>query len=152
MRYCSLALSHRYVMFFNNTISRYLEPKFHMKFLHAIISLDSYIWLKMLHAKFQINHTQHISSPRALWVIALQVQVGPQYHKVMTSVKNIFVQVYSRNVCEKQKKHFNSLLRKIIFKYGLEICYSQLRPPRMLCCHCLPPGSLHILGAFGSLS
>ena len=29
---------------------------------------------------------------------------------------------------------------------------SQLRRPRMLRCHCLPPGSLHVLGAFGSLS
>ena len=26
------------------------------------------------------------------------------------------------------------------------------RRPRMLRCHCLPPGSLHVLGAFGSLS
>ena len=29
---------------------------------------------------------------------------------------------------------------------------TQLRQPRMPCCHCLPPGSLHVLGAFGSLS
>ena len=29
---------------------------------------------------------------------------------------------------------------------------SQLRRPRMLRCHCLPPRSLHVLGAFGSLS
>ena len=29
---------------------------------------------------------------------------------------------------------------------------SQLRRPQMLRCHCLPPGSLHVLGAFGSLS
>ena len=29
---------------------------------------------------------------------------------------------------------------------------SQLRRPRMLRCHCLPAGSLHVLGAFGSLS
>ena len=28
----------------------------------------------------------------------------------------------------------------------------QLRQPLMLCCHCLLPGSLHVLGAFGSLS
>ena len=28
----------------------------------------------------------------------------------------------------------------------------QLHQPHMLCCHCLPPGSLHVLGAFGSLS
>ena len=28
----------------------------------------------------------------------------------------------------------------------------ELRQPRMLCCRCLPPGSLHELGAFGSLS
>ena len=29
---------------------------------------------------------------------------------------------------------------------------SQLRRTRMLRCHCLPPRSLHVLGAFGSLS
>ena len=29
---------------------------------------------------------------------------------------------------------------------------SQLRRPLMLRCHCLPPGSLDVLGAFGSLS
>ena len=37
---------------------------------------------------------------------------------------------------------FRNILKKI----------EQLRQPRMLCCHCLPPGSLHVLGAFGSLS
>ena len=30
--------------------------------------------------------------------------------------------------------------------------YVKLHQPHMLCCHCLPPGSLHVLGAFGSLS
>ena len=40
---------------------------------------------------------------------------------------------------------------------GCVYCYDslvlyQLRQPRMLCCHCLPPDSLHVLGAFESLS
>ena len=31
----------------------------------------------------------------------------------------------------------------------LEFHLHQLRQPRMLCCHCLPPGSLHVLGHLG---
>ena len=34
----------------------------------------------------------------------------------------------------------------------VHICIYELRQPRMLCCHCMPPGSLHVLGAVGLLS
>ena len=37
-------------------------------------------------------------------------------------------------------------------QHFVERYFFQLHQPRMLCCHCLPPGSLHVLGAFGWLA
>ena len=56
------------------------------------------------------------------------------------------------SACGRFISHTKATERKCRMTAHGPSCTSQLRRPRMLRCHCWPPGSLHVLGAFGSLS